>query len=187
MRLFIAIDIASEIRDKLAQVQKILNRKGIKPVEEENIHFTLKFLGEVDDRRVEPIKETLKEIKTTPFKMHVKGVGFFPSPKNIRVVWAGVEEGNDEFVKIAEDIDYRMKKFGFGREKNFVAHATIARVKKITAEDRKKIVHELESYLKKDFGWMRVTDFRLKKSVLTPRGPVYSDIGVFELENRDEN
>jgi 2'-5' RNA ligase len=112
----------------------------------------------------------------------MKGIGFFPSPSNIRVVWAGVEEGNEEMVKLAKNIENTMRKFGFKREKSFAAHATIARVKKITTHDKKKLVYALEPHMNKDFGWMDVTDFRLKKSVLTPKGPIYSDVEVLKLE-----
>lgn len=182
MRLFIGIDVSAEIRDRLADVQQILNRKGIKIVEKENIHFTLKFLGEVEDRRVEVIKDALSRIESNAFKLHVKGIGFFPPSGSIRIVWAGVEEGKNEMVDIARKIDNSLKKLGFKKEKNFVAHATIARVKRISSSERKQILSDIEPYSNKDFGWMDVDDFRLKKSTLTPEGPIYSDIGIFELK-----
>jgi len=181
MRLFIGVDVSAEIRDRLADVQQILNRKGIKVVEKENIHFTLKFLGEVEDRRVEVIKDSLSRIEADVFKLHVRGIGFFPPSGSIRVIWAGVEEGKNEMENIAKKIEDCLKKLGFKREKNFVAHATIARVKRITSDERKRILEEIKPYSNKDFGWMDVTDFRLKKSTLTQKGPIYSAIGIFEL------
>jgi 2'-5' RNA ligase len=95
-------------------------------------------------------------------------------------VWVGVEEGEEEMVKLAEMIENAMKKFGFRRDKSFVAHATLARMKKITSEEKKRLVRELES-VNQDFGWMEVKDFRLKQSTLTPSGPIYRDVAMFEL------
>jgi 2'-5' RNA ligase len=180
MRLFIAVDMDSAIREKLESLKRILNRKGVKPVEKDNIHITLKFLGEVEEGKIEPIKESLKKIEMKAFRMHVKGIGFFPSASNPRIVWVGVEEGEEEMVKLAEMIENAMKKFGFRRDKSFVAHATLARMKKITSEEKKRLVRELES-VNQDFGWMEVKDFRLKQSTLTPSGPIYRDVAMFEL------
>ncbi len=183
MRLFIAADLDPEIRENLVPVQKILDRSGVKTVEKDNVHITLKFLGDVEDRKVEPIKETLGQIKFNSFNIHVKGVGFFPSPNHIKVAWVGVEEGNDGMSDLAKQIDDKMKKLGFKKEKKkFIAHATLARIKKINAQEREEMLKDLEPHLNQDFGWMNVSNFTLKKSELTPKGPIYSDIEVFELE-----
>ncbi|MFO7966112.1 MAG: RNA 2',3'-cyclic phosphodiesterase [Archaeoglobaceae archaeon] len=183
MRLFIAADLDPEIREKLVPVQQVLDRSGVKTVKKDNVHITLKFLGEVEDSRVEPIKEALRKIEFKSFDFHVKGVGFFPSPNHIKVAWVGVEEGNDEMSDLAKQIDDKMKKLGFKKEKKkFIAHATLARIKKINAQEREKMLKDLEPYLNQDFGWMNVSNFTLKKSELTPKGPIYSDIEVFELE-----
>lgn len=182
MRLFIATDLDPEIKEKLVPVQRVLQRDGVKVVEKDNVHITLKFLGEVEEKRVEPIKESMSQIKLNAFDIHVKGVGFFPSSNHIKVVWVGVEEGSDEMSNLAKQIDDRVKKLGFQKEKKkFIAHATLARVKKINAQERKKMLQELELYLKQEFGWMNVNNFVLKKSELTPKGPVYSDLETFEL------
>lgn len=183
MRLFIAADLDPEIREKLVPVQQVLNRSGVKTVEKDNVHITLKFLGEVEDRRVEPIKEALRQIEFKSFDLHVKGVGFFPSLQHIKVAWVGVDEGNHEITDLAKQIDDRMKKLGFKKEKKkFIAHATLARIKKINAEEREKMLKDMEPHLNRDFGWMKVNNFTLKKSELTPKGPIYSDLEDFELE-----
>ncbi|HID42653.1 MAG TPA: RNA 2',3'-cyclic phosphodiesterase [Archaeoglobaceae archaeon] len=159
----------------------MLNRKGIKIVEKENIHFTLKFLGEVEDSRVELIKDALGRIKAEAFRLHVRGIGYFPPSGSIRVIWVGVKEGEDEMSKLAGKVEDAMKKLGFRKEKNFIAHATIARVKKLSSQERRKVLDEIEPYSDEDFGWMDVKDFRLKKSTLTPKGPIYSDVEIFGL------
>lgn len=183
MRLFIAAELDPEIKEDLVPVQQVLDRGGVKVVDKDNVHITLKFLGEVEDKGVEPIKDALREIKFKSFNIHAKGIGFFPSSNHIKVVWVGIEEGEDKMSDLAEQIDDRMKKLGFQKEKKkFTAHATLARVKKINTKEREKMLKDLEPYLKQDFGWMDVNNFTLKKSELTPKGPIYSDLEIFELE-----
>jgi 2'-5' RNA ligase len=183
MRLFVAVDMSDEVRENIYSLYNIIKSfKGLKPVEKENIHITLKFLGEVPDQRVEIVKDRLGEVKAKAFRMHLKGIGFFPSGKHIRVIWVGVEEGNEEISRLAEMVENAMKRLGFKRDKSFVAHATIARVKNISPADKRKLLNELEPYMNSDFGWMDVKDFRLKKSTLTPSGPIYTDLAVYSLE-----
>jgi 2'-5' RNA ligase len=182
MRLFIAVDISDELRERLHELCGLLGKfKGVKPVEIENIHITLMFLGEVPDRRVEIVKEKLRDVKAEPFKLHLKGIGFFPSASHARVIWVGVGEGKDEISKLAELVGNSMRRLGFKRDKAFVAHATIARVKKITAEDKRKLLQALEPYMDTDFGWMDVREFKLKKSTLTSSGPIYEDLEIYKL------
>ncbi len=182
MRLFVAVDMSEEIRERLNELCQLVGKfRGVKPVEKENLHITLMFLGEVPDRRVEVVKEKLREVKTAPFKLHLKGVGFFPSAGQVRVIWVGVEEGKEEISKLADLVGNLMKKLGFKRDKEFVAHATIARVKKIAAEDKRRLLQALEPYMNEDFGWMDVKEFKLKKSTLTSSGPIYEDLEIYEL------
>jgi 2'-5' RNA ligase len=182
MRLFVAVDMSDELRERMYELCELVGKfKGVKPVEKENIHITLMFLGEVPDRRVEIVKEKLRDVKAEPFKLHLKGIGFFPSAGQIRVIWVGVEEGKDEISKLADSVGSSMRKLGFKRDKAFVAHATIARVKRITAEDKRKLLQALEPYMDTDFGWMDVKEFKLKKSTLTTSGPIYEDLEIYEL------
>jgi len=185
MRLFVAVDLDDELRDKLYQIESILRKyRGLKAVEKRNIHFTLKFLGEVPDSRVDTVKEGLSKVIMQPFRAHLKGVGFFPNQNHIRVVWVGVDEGSSEMSRLAMAINDKMKNLGFKGEKEFVPHATVARVKRMTPEERKGLLKELQ-HLEDDFGWMEVRDFRLKKSTLTPKGPIYEDIMVYPLGEKD--
>ncbi len=182
MRLFVAVDMSEEIRERIGELCELVGKfRGVKPVEKENIHITLMFLGEVPERRVEVVKEMLKDVKAEPFRLHLKGLGFFPSINQMRVIWAGVEEGKEEISSLAELVGASMKRLGFKRDKEFVAHATIARIKRITADDRRRLLQVLEPYMDEDFGWMEVKDFRLKKSTLTSKGPIYEDLEIYKL------
>lgn len=178
MRLFIAVDLSEELREKIAPILKTISGlNGVKAVEKENLHITLKFLGEVNEARVPAISEALKKVAFEPFKIYLKGFGFFPNERYARVAWIGIREGEEELRKLAEGVNSALKKVGFKPE-SFTAHVTIARVKK---PEGRKIVEVLRD-LEDDFGWMDVRDFRLKKSTLTSKGPIYEDLEVYGVE-----
>jgi len=182
MRAFIAIDVNEAVRDNLVKAQeRIGNRSAkIKFVERENLHVTLKFLGEIDETTVDEVKKALAEIarKHRKHRVRVKGVGVFPNPNYVRVIWAGIE--NDEGIKaIAEDVEKEMRKLGFRRDRDFVAHITLGRVKFV--RDKIELARVLKDLANEDFGEFNVEAIELKKSTLTPRGPIYETIARFEL------
>ncbi len=175
MRLFVAVDISEELREKIHPVLKAVSElSGVKAVEKENLHITLKFLGEVSEARVVAVTEALRRVEFEPFRIYLKGFGFFPNERYVRVAWIGVREGEDKLKELAEKVNAALKKIGFKPE-SFTAHVTVARVKK---PEGRKIVDVLSQF-EDDFGWMEVRDFRLKKSTLTSRGPIYEDVEVY--------
>ena len=183
MRAFIAIEINDEVREKLVEVQeRIAKTKAakIKFVEPENLHVTVKFLGEITGEQAEEIGRILGGIakKHKKHRVRVRGIGVFPNPGYIRVIWAGIE--NDSGIKaIAEDVEREMKKLGFRKEKNFVAHITIGRVKFV--RDKLELAAALKGLANEDFGEFEVNVVELKKSTLTPKGPIYETVARFEL------
>ncbi|MBE8540604.1 RNA 2',3'-cyclic phosphodiesterase [Geoglobus acetivorans] len=177
MRLFVAIDISEDIRKELLPLLSLLSGyRGIKPVEPENLHITLKFLGEVNDAKAELIRDRLRQIQLEPFKIRFRGIGFFPNSNYLRVIWIGVE--GDGIYSLAKDVEESMRKLGFKKDKDFKAHLTVGRVKRIGPQDKAKLLKELETY-SREYGEMVVDNFRLKKSTLTPKGPIYEDVEVF--------
>ncbi len=178
MRLFVAVDLKDDLREEIEKVLRIFREfRGIKPVEKENLHITLMFLGEVPDRKVDMVKEKLRGIKLEPFKIRLKGLGNF----NYRVFWIGVLEGKDLLSILAKEVENSLKKIGFKRDKEFVAHATVARVKRLNPNDRIKLEKSLESFKDYDFGEMIVDCFKLKKSTLTSKGPIYEDLEIYSF------
>ncbi len=179
MRLFVAVDLSDDVREKVEKVLNVFKDfRGVKPVEKENLHITLMFLGEVPDRRVDVVKEKLRDIKVDPFRIRLKGLGDF----NFRVFWIGVVEGEERLNLLAREVENSLKSLGFRRDKDFVAHATVARVKKLDRSDREKLVRSLEIFRDYEFGEMLVDNFKLKKSTLTSKGPIYEDLEVYSLE-----
>ncbi|WP_297069757.1 RNA 2',3'-cyclic phosphodiesterase [Thermococcus sp.] len=182
MRAFIAIDLNDEVREGLVRAQERIGNKAakIKFVEPENLHVTLKFLGEIDDATAEEVKKALAEVakKHRKHRVRVKGIGTFPNPNYVRVIWAGIE--NDGGIKaIAADVERDMRRLGFKKEKDFVAHITLGRVKFV--RDRLELAMALKGLANEDFGEFEVNAIELKKSTLTPKGPIYETVARFEL------
>ncbi|MCS7121017.1 MAG: RNA 2',3'-cyclic phosphodiesterase [Archaeoglobaceae archaeon] len=176
MRLFIAVDMSEQIKDRLSTILSEMSKiGGVKVVEKENLHVTLLFLGEVPEFKVEQIKKELSQIDFKSFEMKIKGLGAFPSKNNPRVVWAGIV--GDEIRSLAEEVYAKMKKIGFKRDKDFEAHVTVARMKRRNDEVKKLI----EKYEMEDFGSMKVENFKLKQSILKREGPIYIDLALFSL------
>ena len=182
MRAFIAIDLNDEVREGLVRAQERIGNKAakIKFVEPENLHVTLKFLGEIDETTAEEVKKALAGIakKHRKHRVRVKGIGTFPNPNYVRVIWAGIE--NDGGIKaIAADVEREMRRLGFKKDKDFVAHITIGRVKFV--RDKLELAMALKDLANEDFGEFDVEAIELKKSTLTPKGPIYETVAKFEL------
>ncbi|MBW2974177.1 RNA 2',3'-cyclic phosphodiesterase [Candidatus Woesearchaeota archaeon] len=177
MRLFTAIEIPESIKNSLAKVQDKIDSRAarIRLVDKSQMHITLKFLGKVSEEKAEGIKERLKQVKVKPFCLILDKVGFFPNENYIRVVWAGIRE-SEELIKIQEDVEDALREFGFKKDYKFHPHITLARVKLV--DDRDKFIESLKK-IKLEKERIDVKDFRLVKSTLTPKGPVYEDIAVF--------
>lgn len=176
IRSFIAIDIRNE---NVARIAEELNRiTGVKAVEKENLHITLKFLGEIEKDLIDKIYDEIKELSEwSQFRIFLKGIGAFPSLKNPRVIWVGVEN-EDVLYKINDFIENRISKFGFKRE-DFKPHLTIARIKNPRAKIH--VIKLVEKYINEFFGEEYVKEIKIKKSTLTPKGPIYEDLKIIKL------
>jgi 2'-5' RNA ligase len=181
MRAFIAVACPPEAKAQLAQAAERMKPLGdLKVVEKDNIHLTLRFLGEVPEGKVEELIKALDTIKRPGgFEVCIKGLGAFPGPGSPRVLWAGAEKGDKELKELHEAVDGALAPIGFERDERFSSHYTIARVnylkdkeglKKILTENREKV-----------FGCFHVDSFYLMKSELHRTGPVYSEIHRFNL------
>lgn len=150
------------------------SRADLKIVRPELLHLTLKFLGETEEDAVDGISERMKRAceGIPPFTIWLKGMGAFPSLSNIRVVWVGIENGRP-LQDIAAKLDESMKDFGFERDKHgFKPHLTVARAR--SGRNIANVQEILRGSAASDFGQYLVDRIRLKKSVLSPKGPTYS-------------
>ncbi|HID94294.1 MAG TPA: RNA 2',3'-cyclic phosphodiesterase [bacterium (Candidatus Stahlbacteria)] len=184
MRTFVAIKIPKEIRDELTKLEDdlregVLREAPIKWVEPQNIHLTLKFIGEVDEKKLEAIKTGLKRVlrEFSPFRVSFSGVGGFPNLRRPKVIWVGVEEGKQTVISLATKIEDELERYGIPKEKREKSpHITIGRVKRPIVLDS-KIEEELKFYAES----FKVAEIFLIKSELTPKGPIYTDIASYHL------
>jgi 2'-5' RNA ligase len=183
LRAFVAIEIASsEVMDGLVAFQKELEgtRADLKLVERANLHFTVKFLGEVTEARAMEVDRRLRAMKLAGATVTVGGIGAFPSPNRPRVVWTGVaSEDSPKVAAIAEPVIQALRGIGEEDERPFQAHLTLARVR--SGANRQILERFLRSSAARFFGTTMLSEFKLKSSVLTPKGPIYNDVGVYRL------
>ena len=144
----------------------------------ESIHITLKFIGEVPEKRVDDIDAALAGLTWKPFTVTVRGVGFFPGTRSPRVFWAGMEAPTMQ--RLAEQLDRRMENLGFEKEKRaFRPHITLARARDTRIES--SLVTAAAQYEEHDFGSFAVDRVFLFKSTLKPSGAVHEKLKEYLL------
>lgn len=186
IRSFIAIDVIDpEIVSKIVSIQEeiVSSNAKLKPVERENLHFTLKFLGEVEESRLELVKNIMRDTlgNFQPFRMKVESIGAFPTINRPNVVWIGAGEGREHFIKIASELDRALSRLGFPRERREIEpHLTIARVKGPIGS-LPDVIRRLSSI---ELGYIEVDEIKLKRSTLTREGPIYGDIYSVRLGSK---
>ena len=173
MRSFVAVEIIDkEVIESIREFQSKLNIKA-KPVEPHNLHFTLQFLGEISEKTAEKIKKALNTIEFSEFRVNFRGIGAFPKMKFPRVIWIGTDaNGSKALENLAKKVHIVLEPLGFTLDKPFKSHITIFRIKNKIGD----ISEEMEKFSSIEFGTQQITNIKLKKSVLTPQGPIYSDL-----------
>ena len=179
MRAFVAIEIYSnEIINLISKFQSEININA-KPVEPHNLHFTLQFLGDISQDIVEKVMISLNSIKFSSFMVNFIGIGVFPKLKFPRVVWVGTDEnGGNSLIELAKKVENALIPLGFSVDKPFKPHITVFRIKNKIGD----ISKELDKFKSVDFGTQEITGFKLKQSILSSKGPVYSDLMEIKAE-----
>jgi 2'-5' RNA ligase len=174
MRTFVAAEIQNEeVLGSIAKLQSDLKIKA-KPVSKENMHFTLLFLGEIAEDVASKVMEALQSITFGPIKVNFSGVGAFPNPRFPRVVWIGVDDiASQNLIKLAIQVEEKLTPLGFKSDKPFRPHLTILRIK-----NKIDITKELDRLKTDQLGHDTISEIKFKKSILTPSGPIYSDLQV---------
>ena len=180
-RGFIAIDIPASQR--IIELSNQIKKSGadIKLVELENIHITLKFLGDTEEQYIDKIEEMIKKSVEgiESFEIKLIGAGVFPNSSYIKVMWIGIKD-NGELSKISSNINEKLTELGFEKEKRgFSPHLTIARVR--SARNKEKLIEIVEKYREIEFTTVKVDSIELKKSELTPKGPSYTTLKEVKL------
>ena len=182
IRSFLAIELDEDLVPKILDVQKEFKTTdaNIKYVNSRKMHFTLKFFGNIDLDMAEDIGSAVEKVikNYSSFDLNIRNCGCFPNKKVIKVLWLGLEEGSP-IRNLQKDLDKEFGKLGFKKERNFISHLTIGRVK--SPKNKKEIRETIDKLENIEIGQMKVSKISLKKSTLTPQGPIYEDIKVFEL------
>ncbi|HET6203873.1 MAG TPA: RNA 2',3'-cyclic phosphodiesterase [Planctomycetota bacterium] len=134
MRLFVAAEIPSTVADSVARSIADLRRRfgGVRWEDASKYHFTLKFLGEVEEKRLPDVTSAVdrSSLHVGPFPVRLRGLGFFPPGARPRVVWVGVGAGAEGLARLAEGSEREFVRLGFPREgRPYSAHLTVGRVK----------------------------------------------------------
>jgi len=147
----------------------------LKIVEPKNIHITMRFLGDITLDTVEKIFDGMNKVQFVPFDVKICGVGAFPDVRYPRVVWAGITQGAEELRDIFNQLEPQLRTLGFAPDsKGFSPHLTIARVR--SGRNKSELASFVGENSNYDFGTVRAACLRLKRSVLTPKGPIYSTL-----------
>lgn len=178
IRSFFGIPIPEDVRKEIYKIITELKRdlKNVKWVEEENLHITLKFLGNIEEKKIEEIREEvkkfLKDIK--PFEVQLQDFGVFPSKTRARVLWIGMGSGKENVAQLNQRIEESMERIGFKREKReFSPHLTIGRIRNPSPLSLNI------SYQSRCF---KVNKFILYKSELSEKGPKYFPLLTFYIK-----
>ncbi len=168
--------------DNVKRVQTLIHESGVdaKYVDAKSLHFTVRFLGETSDETLERVKKVLIDVKARKVKVQYRGIGVFPGRHRINIVWLGVENRcMDELRSIADEVNRAIFSFGFQSRGTFQPHVTIARIK--SSRNRDKLLSLIDERIDHVFGEETLDYVRLKKSVLTPNGPIYDDLLSIKL------
>lgn len=182
IRAFLAIDVDDDLKPRINKIIKEFKQidTKIKYVELANLHLTLKFFGDIDTNGLKLLENAIADVVSEfePFKINITGCGAFPNTNHIKVIWVGIED--DSILKDLHDrLDKEFARIGFDRDRKFSTHLTIGRMK--SAKNKDKVKSTIEEFDDFEIGEMEVSKISLKKSTLTPRGPIYEDISIFEL------
>ncbi|MDI6888821.1 MAG: RNA 2',3'-cyclic phosphodiesterase [Methanocellales archaeon] len=173
IRTFIAVDFPAELKEKVAELQQHFTNYDVKMVKPEQVHITIKFLGNIEEHQVTPIRSALQSVRVSPFDTEVRGVGVFPSLRHINVIWVGAE---DDFDRLNNAVEEALQPLGFERNDRFAAHATIARVKRLPMTQKEHLISTIKELSDMRIGRMKVDHIRFKKSTLMPEGPLYETL-----------
>jgi len=189
MRVFIAIELPQDIKERLSRLQDKLKGSGadVRWVNPGNIHLTLRFLGEINEESLGKVDGMIREVaKGKPkIKVNLSGLGLFPDTNHPKVIWAGVKEGDSEIKIIAKEIEEKLLGLGIPKEERpFSSHITIGRVKSSVNKERLlEGLDRLEGEFREkgfDFAADKITIF---KSSLLCGGPVYEALKEITLKD----
>ncbi|QRN84050.1 RNA 2',3'-cyclic phosphodiesterase [Chloroflexota bacterium] len=180
-RIFIAIRMPDEVIQKITQIsqyfQSQLPEKALKWVETENLHLTLKFLGEIPEASISQVQELLTQVTAAQksFELSVEGLGMYPHAEQPRTIWLGVK-GAKPMISLHGMLENALEDIKIEKENRpFNPHLTLGRVRERTSREVAHHIGETLAAFKVDsLGTFQVSQVHLIESLLTPQGPIYT-------------
>ncbi|MGB8769404.1 MAG: RNA 2',3'-cyclic phosphodiesterase [Candidatus Korobacteraceae bacterium] len=191
MRLFVALDIDREIRERITEFRKQMRQLApdVRWVAPETFHVTLQFLGET--KKLEEVQRALRSVRGAPVELSFRNAGFFPSPKSPRVFWVGIAT-DERLQELADSVGNALQPLGCQRDAGpFRPHLTLARAgsgrpRPVPGEHDAPALQvvraKLETLSQLDFGTMTAREFYLYESKLSPAGAQYTKLSRYRLE-----
>lgn len=183
LRLFVAVTLPEDVRNRLARAQEALRtaQADVTWVKPENIHLTLKFLGETDRKLLSRIQPALRDVsgQVRGFSLRLAGLGTFGG-RAPRVIWAGIPEGGEPLADLAARVDRALGQVGVPKEqRRFSAHATLGRVR--SPRNAEALMTAVEARRAEPLGSVWVAEFVLLQSQLDPQGSIYTVLDRYTL------
>jgi 2'-5' RNA ligase len=188
IRAFIAIELPETIKSSIETIQARLKslELPVRWVRVENIHLTMKFLGDIEEIEIESIESVLRDsVKMqTPLTLSAKGVGVFPGIRRPRVLWVGIHDHETGLAGLQKSIETQLHRIGYSKEgRPFKGHLTVGRAKGYV--DERKLKEALDSFLAFESSPFSVNEFFMFRSVLKPDGPEYTKLIRIPLGRMD--
>lgn len=186
IRAFIAIELPDHVKAALGKLEQELkgHRLNARWVSVENIHLTLKFLGNISSDSVKDISQVIEEaaVVAMPFDLRVEGVGVFPNERRTQVIWAGVAGDMATLGELQKEIDSGLSRLGFAQESRpFSPHLTVARMREDATAAEREAAGKLVSAMLFEASGFRVESVSLMRSQLRREGPIYTRLVAVPL------
>ena len=182
MRLFVALELSDAVRSAIHDLMGRLQhaRADLRWVRPEGMHLTLKFIGEVPEEKLAPIKQALADVRSPrPVEMNFRGLGYFPNQRRPRVLWVAIE-ASENLAELAAQVEAALEPLGIERENRaFVPHLTLGRFK----SDRRlaRLQEEIAALPSTEFGRVETGELFLFQSKLSPKGAEYTKLERFDF------
>lgn len=182
MRTFFCIELNDEMKSKLSQIITTFMGKSearVNWVDKENLHITMKFLGDVLKSDVKVLKQKSEKVIATisPFMMTLNRIGVFPNFKRMRVIWVGATDEPEEIHVLNQALEEELEEIGFEPEgRKYIPHITLGRVKERNQSKVEPLVEAVESYKIEEPIKTKAEGLTLMESKLTPKGPIYTPV-----------
>ncbi len=188
IRSFIAIEIPQPFQVAIGDLQNTLRRTEaeVKWVRPEGIHLTLKFLGSIREEDLERISQAISPLvrEWEPFELRIRGLGCFPSSRNPRVIWIGIDQGGKEVSALERVVEDTMALLNFAPEsRTFTPHLTLGRVR--SSKERSSLIRAMESRKDSEVGTFRAKEVHLFRSELRPSGAVHTKLRTYPMKGNE--